>query len=188
VAGYIVERVGREFDDYVEKHIFQPLGMQYASFRQPLPANLKGQMSHGLSQARPGPQGFRDHRPGPCRIALVDSARTWPFMIAHLQQGRRRILSPATAAMMHNSPLDKVDPFSLMPPLNRMELGFFETNINGREVIGHLGDTVAFHTSLHFFMARACRLYVSFNSGARKGAGDFALRSSRTSPTAISRR
>ena len=33
-----------------------------------------------------------------------------------------------------------------------MELGFFETNINGREVIAHDGDTVAFHTSLHLFI------------------------------------
>ena len=60
------------------------------------------------------------------------------FMIAHLQDGEyhgNRILSAATAQLMHDSPL------RLLPPLNRMELGFFETNINGREVIAHLGDT-----------------------------------------------
>ena len=38
--------------------------------------------------------------------------------------------------MMHNAPLDKVDPASLLPPLNRMALGFFETNVNGRESSG----------------------------------------------------
>ena len=62
-------------------------------------------------------------------------------MIAHLQNGEyhgNRILSAETAEMMHNSPL------TLLPPLNRMELGFFETNINGREVIAHLGDTRLF--------------------------------------------
>jgi hypothetical protein len=65
------------------------------------------------------------------------------------RRGQRAACHPKTAAMMHNSPLDKVDPASLLPPLNRMELGYFETNVNGREVIGHLGDTEFFHTSLH---------------------------------------
>ena len=41
LAGYIVEHVsGESFDDYVEKHLFAVLGMQHASFRQPLPATL----------------------------------------------------------------------------------------------------------------------------------------------------
>jgi hypothetical protein len=65
---------------------------------------------------------------------------------------------------MHDSPL------TLLPPLNRMELGFFETNINGREVIAHLGDTEYFHTSLHLFMADNVGFYVSFNSPGTKGA------------------
>jgi hypothetical protein len=91
------------------------------------------------------------------------------FMIAHLDGGRG-VLDPATAATMHNSPLDRVNPYSLIPPLNRMELGFFETNINGREVIAHLGDTENFHTSLHLFMADRVGLYVSFNSAGREGA------------------
>jgi hypothetical protein len=70
---------------------------------------------------------------------------------------------------MHNSPLNRVNPMSLIPPLNRMELGFFETNINGREVIAHLGDTEQFHTSLHLFMADHVGFYVSFNSAGREG-------------------
>jgi hypothetical protein len=71
---------------------------------------------------------------------------------------------------MQNSPLDKVNPKSLIPPLNRMELGFFETNINGRKVIAHLGDTDSFHTSLHLFLADHVGFYVSFNSAGREGA------------------
>jgi hypothetical protein len=65
---------------------------------------------------------------------------------------------------MHDSPL------TLLPPLNRMELGFFETNINGREVIAHLGDTEYFHTSLHLFLAEGVGFYVSFNSPGKQGA------------------
>src|SRR5690606_14333537 len=55
VAGYIVERVsGESFDDYVERHIFQPLGMAHSSFRQPLPPELLAKMSKGYSKASDG--------------------------------------------------------------------------------------------------------------------------------------
>src|SRR5690606_35310692 len=41
LAGHVVERVsGESFDDYIERHIFQPLGMSNSSFRQPLPPAL----------------------------------------------------------------------------------------------------------------------------------------------------
>jgi hypothetical protein len=88
-------------------------------------------------------------------------------MIAHLQNGEyhgNRILKEETAKLMHDSPL------TLLPPLNRMELGFFETNINGREVIAHLGDTQNFHTSLHLFLKENAGFYVSFNSAGKEGA------------------
>jgi hypothetical protein len=59
---------------------------------------------------------------------------------------------------------------TLLPPLDRMELGFFETNINGREVIAHLGDSQNFHTSLHLFLKENTGFYVSFNSAGKEGA------------------
>ncbi len=65
---------------------------------------------------------------------------------------------------MHDSPA------TFLPPLNRMELGFFETNINGREVIAHLGDTENFHSSLHLFLKDGVGFYVSFNSPGKGGA------------------
>ena len=88
-------------------------------------------------------------------------------MIAHLQNGEykgQRILGEETAKKMHDTPL------TLIPALNRMELGFFETNVNGREVIGHLGDTDYFHTSLHLFLRENTGFYVSFNSAGKEGA------------------
>jgi len=40
LAGYIVERVsGEKFEDYIQRHIMAPLGMNHSSFAQPLPAN-----------------------------------------------------------------------------------------------------------------------------------------------------
>jgi len=169
LAGYIVERVsGEPFDAYLEKHIFQPLDMTHSSFRQPLPAALEPFMARGyrLGSGRAEPFEYVGPRPAGSMSASADDMAH--FMIAHLQDGEyhgNRILSAATAELMHNSPYP--DPIG---PLNRMELGFFETNINGREVIAHLGDTEFFHTSLHLFLKDQVGLYASFSSPGREGA------------------
>ncbi|MEO6199192.1 MAG: serine hydrolase domain-containing protein [Sphingomicrobium sp.] len=170
LAAYMVERSsGQSFDDYVDQHIFAPLDMRNSSFRQPLPAALKGQMSLGYEKPGGKPKGFELIGPAPAGSLSASGADMGRFMIAHLANGRG-ILQPATAQMMHDSPLDKINPRTLFPGLNRMELGFFETNVNGHEVIGHLGDTSAFHTSLHLFKDDNVGFYVSFNSPGKAGA------------------
>jgi CubicO group peptidase (beta-lactamase class C family) len=168
LAGYIVQRLsGEPFDAYIEKHIFEPLDMKYSSFRQPLPAQLTPLMSKGYRVASGDPGKYEIVGPAPAGSLASPAEDMAHFMIAHLQDGEyngKRILSAATARQMHDSPL------TLLPPLNRMELGFFETNINGREVIAHLGDTEYFHTSLHLFLAEGVGFYVSFNSPGKQGA------------------
>jgi CubicO group peptidase (beta-lactamase class C family) len=50
LAGYIVERVsGMPFEQYIERRIFQPLGMNQSTFHQPLPATLSEQLSQGYT-------------------------------------------------------------------------------------------------------------------------------------------
>jgi len=170
LAGYIVERVSRmPFDIYVERRIFQPLDMRTATFRQPLPGPLAPLMATGYPRASEPAKPFEMVVAAPAGSLSASGLDMAKFMIAHLENGRG-ILDPATAAAMHDSPLARIDRRSLIPPLNRMELGFFETNIDGREVIAHLGDTNEFHTSLHLFLAERVGLYVSFNSAGRDGA------------------
>ncbi|MBO9711618.1 serine hydrolase domain-containing protein [Sphingomonas sp.] len=170
LAGYVVQRVsGMKFDDYVDQRIFAPLQMQYATFRQPLPKQLAPYMAQGYPKASEPAKPFEIVQPAPAGSLSASGVDMAKFMIAHLNNGAG-LLRPETAAMMHDSPLDKVNPRSLIPPLNRMELGFFETNINGREVIAHLGDTENFHTSLHLFMKEGVGFYVSFNSAGHEGA------------------
>ena len=174
LAGYMVERVsGERFEDYVDHHIFVPLGMHNSTFRQPLPTNLAAQMAIGYTKPGVAAPGFEIVGPGPAGALSASGTDMARFMIAHLQQGEldgNRILSVESATTMHDSPLASVNPLSLIPPLNRMELGFFETNINGHEVIGHLGDTDQFHTSLHLFIKDGVGFYVSFNSAGKAGA------------------
>lgn len=168
LAGYIVQRVsGEPFDDYIDHHILEPLDMKHSSFRQPLPPALLPLMSKGYKVASGKPMRFEFVGPAPAGSLSSTGEDMGHFMIAHLQDGEyqgRRILGAATAQTMHNSPL------TILPPLNRMELGFFETNVNGREVIGHLGDTQSFHTSLHLFLKEGVGFYASFNSPGKAAA------------------
>jgi CubicO group peptidase (beta-lactamase class C family) len=168
LAGYIVQRVsGESFNDYVEKHLFAPLDMQHSSFRQPLPETLAPLMSKGYVLGSGEPHPFEIVGPAPAGALASPAEDMAHFMIAQLQNGQyngNRILGAEAAETMHNSPL------TVLPPLNRMELGFFETNVNGREVIAHLGDTEYFHTSLHLFLKENVGFYVSFNSRGKDGA------------------
>ncbi len=171
LAGYIVERVsGEPFDDYLERHIFGPLEMRRSTFRQPLPDDLAPSMSKGYALASGDPKDFEIFNMAPAGSMSSTADDMAKFMIAFLQDGEfngKRILRPETVEMMHNSPL------TLLPPLNRMELGFFETGINGRKITGHHGDTQLFHTSLHLLRDEGVGFYVSFNSTGKAGvSGD----------------
>jgi CubicO group peptidase (beta-lactamase class C family) len=162
LAGYIVERVsGERFADYMARHIFTPLGMQHSTFDQPLPAPLLSNMSKGYlnGETTPGLYELVVWQPaGSVSTTGDDMSR---FMIAHLQHGRfeeSQILRPLTADQMHTTAL------ALVPPLDGMDLGFYEENINGHRVIGHEGDTVFFHTALSLYLDDGIGVFVALNA------------------------
>jgi len=168
LAGYIVQRLsGEPIEAYIERHIFAPLDMTRSTFRQPLPAALAPFVSQGYLLASRPAIGFAlvpDVPAGALTSSADDMAH---FMIAHLQNGEylgQRILLAKTAASMHDSP------HTVVPSLNRVELGFLESNINGHEVIGHTGEGAWFHTGLYLFMKEGVGLYVSFNGLGRTDA------------------
>jgi CubicO group peptidase (beta-lactamase class C family) len=168
LAGYVVQRVsGEAFEDYIDKHIFAPLDMKHSTMRQPLPKELEPLMATGYVLASGEAKKFEIVGPAPAGSLSSPGEDMAHFMIAHLQNGEyngNRILKEETAKLMHDSPL------TLLPQVNRMELGFFETNQNGREIIAHLGDSQNFHTSLHLFLKENVGFYVSFNSAGKEGA------------------
>lgn len=166
LAAYIVERVsGVPFMGYVEQHIFAPLDMQHATFRQPLPANMAADMSKGYSySSNKYYQGEFELIPaypaGALSATGLDMAH---FMIAHLQNGRygeSRILQEETATRMH-SPLNSPD-----PRLHGMAYGFFENEINGQYTISHGGDTILFHSMLLLLPDTNTGLFVSTNGAS----------------------
>ena len=166
LAGYIVERVsGRPFNDYVAENIFRPLGMTRSTFVQPLPQELVAGMSNGYRLASDdGPVPFEVVVPFPAGSLSSTSADMAKFMLAHLQQGQlgdARILRPETVQLMHSRL------FALDPAANAMAYGFYEESRNGHRIIGHGGDTIAFHSDFHLIPDAGVGFYVSYNSGGK---------------------
>jgi len=169
LAGYIVQRIsGEKFEDYIAKHIFTPLGMLHSSFVQPLPPNLAPLMATGYLNASEGktkPFEYVDTAPaGSSSSTGIDMAH---FMLAYLDGGTYngyQMLKPATIKEMWTP---QVAPEKGLPSF---DLGFYQDDFNGLPIIGHGGDTVAFHSDLHLIPTKGIGFFVSFNSPGKEGA------------------
>ncbi|HEV7123241.1 MAG TPA: serine hydrolase domain-containing protein [Rhodanobacter sp.] len=168
LAGYIVERVsGQPFDQYVADHIFKPLGMDHSSFDQPLPASLAANMSTGYrSASNKKTIPFEAIEVGPAGSLSATGTDMARFMLAHLDNGQYNgatLLSPALVAQMHSPQR------AMAPGMNGFDLGFYRENRNGLRIIGHAGDTAAFHSDMHLLLDQHVGLFMSFNSPGKEG-------------------
>ena len=165
LAGYIVQRVsGEGFDQYIDDHIFKPLGMEQSTFRQPLPSSLQPLMSKGYSLGSSPAKPFEYVVAAPAGSSSVTAMDMTRFMIAHLQNGRYenvQILRPETAQLMH------ARQYGLRPDINAMALGFYEETRNGQRIIGHGGDTELFHSDLHLLVDAGVGFFISYNSAGK---------------------
>jgi CubicO group peptidase (beta-lactamase class C family) len=162
LAGYIVQRVsGEKFEDYIQHHIFDPLGMTHATFVQPLPASLKSDMSKGYRLASGPVTAFEMISMGPAGGLSASGGSIARFMIAQLNDGAfgdKRILSETIAKKMHGV---ANDPFSTLSP---MAYGFYHDDMNGHDVIAHGGDTGVFHSNLELILDGNTGVFISLNS------------------------
>lgn len=168
LEGYIVQRLsGEAFDDYLDKHIFAPLGMRRSTFRQPLPQEFAEDMSEGYSDASSPPHYFELVGPAPAGSLATTGADMARFMIAHLGAEDAReptLLQPETARRMHTTM------FRAAPPSSGMAVGFFERDRNARRIIEHGGDTQYFHSDLALYLDEGVGLFVSFNSTGKNAS------------------
>jgi len=168
LAGLVVANVsGVTFEDYAQDNILRPLGMESSTLKEPLPEPLQKRMSNGYAfeagafKAK-GYEYIANFGPaGSLAATSTDMAR---FMIAHLQQGalgEARILKPETVKAMH------ARVFSPHPAVGGSGLGFYETYMNGRRVIGHGGDTNYFHTELGLLEDEGVGFFACVNTGGK---------------------
>lgn len=172
LAGYIVERAsGEKFADYIANHILKPLEMTRSTFEQPLPKAFEADMSLGYRSASDGkPVDFELVESAPAGALTSTATDMARFMMAHLNNGAIgdvRILKEETAKAMH------ARNYSPGPPdLNGFNLGFYDEDRNGQRMIGHGGDTTAFHSDLHLILSSNVGVFLSMNSGGKEGASN----------------
>lgn len=177
LAGYIVERVsGEAYPDYVERHIFAPLGMTSTTFREPLPPALAARMADGHKwvdgQFVPKPYEYLSSimPAGSASATAPDMAR---FMLALLGGGAldgKRILSAQSVALLES------DLYANVPGLPGMAHGFLVERQAGPRMVGHAGNTVDFHSDLVIAPERNIGLFISFTGGPESGIARTELR------------
>jgi CubicO group peptidase (beta-lactamase class C family) len=169
LAGYIVQRIsGEPYAQYIQHHIFAPLGMDHSSFEQPLPPTLAAEMSQGYRLGSDPPEKLELANVSPAGGAANSGADMGRFMLAQLNYGRlgsAQILQPATAGLMHR------ESFQATPPLAGFALGFYHEDRNGHDIIAHEGDTNFFHSNLELVLDEHVGFFISVNSLGKDGAG-----------------
>jgi CubicO group peptidase (beta-lactamase class C family) len=163
LAGLIVENVsGVPFVDYVQKNIFEPLGMRHSTFDEPLPEQLADHMATSYTVEAGGfvEKPFEIVANFAPAGALSSTASDMIRFAEAIRNGGEldgsRILGQATLDEM----LTRA--FSHDERLMGMALGFYENDYNGHRVIGHGGDTQWFHSYLGIDAEQGLSFFVSF--------------------------
>ena len=177
LAGYIVAHIaGQPYDQYIQQHIFDPLGMAHSTVQSPLPANLRPYASVGYTYVDGAFQTFPDYIAQPAgwpsgshQSSAADMAR---FMIARLENGRSgdqnsaeaRILEASTAQQMHTTL------YTPDPRLRGTAYGLFDLSDNGQHTLGHEGYLPPMNSQLLLLPDQNLGVFVVYNSlGARDG-------------------
>ncbi|MEC0127355.1 serine hydrolase [Paenibacillus pabuli] len=164
LQGYIVQKQsGMPFENYVQQHIFNPLGMSDSHFtlskdileRLAVPYNADGQeLSQYPNVPDSSPEG-----------GLITTGRDMAhFMLAQLNQGSyqgARILDPSSVQAMQT--LD----VSIHPDLPGTGYGFESTYSqynHGRNVVSKAGDLAGFHSNLWLLPDEKTGLFIVSNS------------------------
>lgn len=166
LAGYIVERVsGEAFPDYAERHIFRPLGMTAATFREPLTGANAANMALGYAfadgwfKAKPFERYDKIMPAGSASATAPDMAR---FMLAILNGGEldgARILKPESVRFLES------DSLANAPGLPGMAHGFMVAREAGPRLVGHGGNTMDFHSYLLLAPETGFGFFVSMTGG-----------------------
>jgi CubicO group peptidase (beta-lactamase class C family) len=171
LAGYIVARVsGQPYEEYMQEHIFDPLGMLHTAAQSPVPPDLRPHLSVGYTYADGVFQAFPNYIYQPAvfpsgihHASVTDMAR---FMIAHLQDGHysdakiaeELILKESTMKQMHTTL------YAPDPRLLGNVYGFFDFTDNGQRTLGHIGELPPTHSLLLLLPDQNLGVFVVYNS------------------------
>ena len=171
LAGLIVANVsGEDFNDYVQKHIFGPLGMTHSTFVEPLPDELEPYMAkaytYGAGKYKEMPYEIIANF-GPAGASAVSASDMTKFARALLNGGEyngARILKPETLEQM------RTEGFAHDPRARGMGLGFLKRELGGPDFqnFGHDGATTIFISHFGLSIPNDFMMFSSFSGpGAR---------------------
>lgn len=130
LLGHIIENVsGMKYEAYIQKNIFNILGMQNSKASLP----LNNMTKNYDSLTKTGYVYYNDSPAGGINSTPLDISK---FMMAHLQKGiykNNKILKESTVKLMQEHH------FSNDKNLCGVGYGFWEKNINGKRIISHEG-------------------------------------------------
>ena len=178
LAGYIVQRVsGETFEDYVDEHLFAPLGLESSSFRQPLPEDLADRVSNGYLDGDGPAQEFEIVGTPPAGSLSITADDMAQFMLAQLgtHPDGTELLSAEARELMYTPALTE-ESLGAFAGAQQMTLGWFEEDQNGHRIVGHGGDTNYFHTHLNLYPDDGAGIFVSINSSGNENARTLAVR------------
>ncbi|GAA0458776.1 FmtA-like protein [Actinoplanes capillaceus] len=164
LAGHIVSEVsGERYDQYVQRHLLDPLGMARSTAAEPVPAALAPDLarSYDTDLTPPKVYPFTFDRMPPDGSITTTAADMAAFMNAHLHEGRSgagRILTPQTTARMHQRS------FTADPRVDGYAHGFKERTVNGHRVLMHDGGWEGFTSIMMLVPDCDLGLFLTMNS------------------------
>ncbi len=160
IIGYIVQRVsGESFADYVQHHIFTPLGMTHSTFVQPLPQGFSATLGYLTTDAPDtGFEGVTEVPAGGLSSTAADMAIFGQMLLNKGTYNGQQILQPSSITTLFTPQ------FTPAPGVNPWNLGFYTQRRNGIDFIGHGGDLLACHSNLWLDPTRNLVIFVSYNS------------------------
>jgi CubicO group peptidase (beta-lactamase class C family) len=165
LAGYIVQQVsGVPFAEYIEEHIFAPLGMNDSTFRQPVPPEMEINLARPYRYVKgeylPGVFEYMQEPEGSLSSTAADMAK---FMLAHLNGGSYkggRILQETTLRQMHSPQPGRY------PGQGGMALGFMKGVYNSQPVLFHGGSTAVFDSGLYLLPEKNAGIFINYSGGS----------------------
>ena len=166
LAGYVIQRIsGMPYEDYVERNILVPLGMDRSTFEQPPPPDLAGRLAtaYTYSAGKYVPQKFEIVNGAPAGALSTTATDMLRFYRAYLNGGQlngARILKEETVRRMREPS------FRHHPRANGFAHGFFELGHGEVKVFGHGGDTIFFHSISGYLPEKDFAYFISTNSAS----------------------
>ncbi len=176
LAGKVIESVsGENFADYMEAHIFQPLGMIRSSFRDYPKQAADGYLNPELEKDRaiayrwaggkfvPYNKFFMSRAQYPAGSMSATATDVAVFMLAHLNGGAidgKRILAVKTVEQMHTRLLGNSD------SIQGNAHGFWTGQIRGYRTVEHSGSVLGFLSNMVLIPELELGIFVTTNGDA----------------------